>query len=301
MISFGCSDEIEEILSEIFKAVPDADKEYTCELVGDLLSDPDIVPLYFTTAEGCLLVRIFEGEYKFLYPIALCDGADPICAVSEIRAYAVKEEIPLVFTDVPSEDVGGLVPLFRHLNIDSEDYSNSSYTVRALNEIAMLDSHPELTVDGDFGLLLLSESDDGDYTRLCMDEETNRYWGYDYKKDEPNPDLTYFRKVAESEFNQNRAICFAVKHKGRFVGEATLYAFDFMGGCECAVRILPEHRRRGYALLALEMLKEAAKKCGIIYLRASVDENNFASIAMTSKLFEEVSREGGKVKFEAEL
>ena len=67
------------------------------------------------------------------------------------------------------------------------------------------------------------------------------------------------------------------------------------------MRILPEHRRKGYAIQALRMLKVIAKRMGLVNLGAMVDENNTSSIAMTEKMFREIGREAGRVKFSIKL
>ena len=52
------------------------------------------------------------------------------------------------------------------------------------------------------------------YNRLCLDDERNKYWGYDYRDDEPSPDYDYFLSVAESDFKTRTAANFAVRLKG---------------------------------------------------------------------------------------
>ena len=165
----------------------------------------------------------------------------------------------------------------------------------------MIDEIPSYT--GYFGVSLtpFTPDDDEGYARLCMDEETNKYWGYDYSKDEAEPEVSYFRQVAEAEFDRSTALCLAVRYKNTFVGEATLYYFDLMGGCECAVRILPEFRRMGYGGEALKLLKTIAKRMGIKYLRAAVYLRNEASVRMTEKHIPEIDRDDKQVTYQGKL
>ena len=299
MISFKILTEeaLESLLQEINEAIPDADMTYASDNLHLLLEDEEDTEYAVSHSHGCLLIRVYDDEYSFIYPLPLCDGADKLLAAMEIRAYAVKEEIPLVYTDVRAEDLGTLLPKFRHINIDTHDSKNRFYVVRVMSEIALLDEMPEYYGYFGVGLTPLTEEDDADYTRLCTDRESNKHWGYDYSEDEPDPSPTYFRESAECEFYRGVALCLAVRAEDVFVGEATLYYFDLLGGCECAVRILPEFRRKGYATHALRLLKTMGKRLGLINLSAQVDVNNAASVAMTGKVLPEVDRDDKTVRF----
>ncbi len=290
-----------DLLKEIRLDDPLADADLASDNLDMLLSNESDTEYAVSKALGCLLVRIFDGEYKFMYPLSLSGGAKPADAVMEIRAYAVKEEIPLVFSSVPSRSLGSLARKFRHLNIDAEDRRCRYYTVRIMNELSLLDEIP--TVVGASGITLtpITPEDDADYTRLCADKDTNALWGYDYSRDEPEPDSSYFRESAEEEFCRSAALCLAVRHKGVFIGEAVLYYFDMLGGCDCAVRLLPEFRRKGHATRALRCLRALAKGMGLLTLGASVDIHNEASIRMTKKVLPEVSRDEKTVKFRCKL
>ena len=303
MISFKILTEEskEEILNSVFENIPDADKVFATDNLTLLLEDEDDTEYAVSSAHGCLLIRVFDDEYSFIYPIPLCDSADKLSAAMEIRAYVVKEEIALVYTDVRAHDVGELVTKFRHVNIDSSDKLNRFYTIRVMSELMLLDEQPEYTGFRGISVSPLTPEDDEDYFRLCSDNESNRFWGYDYSQDEPDPDISYFREVSEGEFCRGVALSLAVRSMGKFVGEATLYYFDLMGGCECAVRILPEYRRMGYGTETLRVLGTLVKRMGLTHLKASVDKNNSASIAMTEKFFPMIEEIDGQVKFDRKL
>lgn len=303
MISFKILTEErrKELLDDIEIAVPGADFHLVEKNFDYFIANGDDVEYAVSQSHGCLLFRVFDGEYGFMYPLPLRPDADPTAAAAEICAYAVKEEIPLVYLDAEAEDLGGLLPMFRHANIDAADRENRFFTVRVMSEAALLDEIPYLSGDGAVELTPITEDDDPIYARLCKDKDTNRYWGYDYSKDEPNPTDAYFRETAEAEFCRGVAICLAVRVNGSFAGEATLYAFDLRGGCECAVRLLPAFRHKGYATEALTMLRELASELGLAYLCATVYSENEASVRLTKKVLDEQSREGGIVKFKSKL
>jgi RimJ/RimL family protein N-acetyltransferase len=187
------------------------------------------------------------------------------------------------------------------MNIDAADENNRFFTVRVMSEAALLDEMPEIEGDHGVSLTPLLPSDDEIYARLCKDEDTNRYWGYDYSQDEPNPTDSYFRENVEGEFYRGISVCLAVRVNEVFAGEAILYSFDLLGGCECAVRLLPAFRRKGYATESLEMLKELARHMGLTSLSATVSKENNASIHMTGKCLPEVESDDKNVRFRAEL
>ena len=301
MISFKILTEesAEALFDEISSAITDIDDEFLSGNIDMMLDDESEYAL--SHSNGCLLIRIFDGEYSFAYPIAMVDDADPMSAVEEIRLYAIKEEIPLVLCDVPAEELGSLLPKFRHANVDATDPDNECYTVRIMSEAAMLDDVPIVNGPAAVCLTPITKADDELYFTLATDPDTNKYWGYDYREDEPNPEKAYFRENSYAEFSRCSAISLAVRVNGEFAGEATLYSFDLLGGSECAVRLLPSFRGHGYATRALNLLKRLAKNMGLVYLMATVDQENIASQKMTEKCLDEVSRTDSKVKYRTEL
>ena len=304
MISFKILTEQvkDDLLKQIKRVAPEADLTFASDNMTLLLEgDDDEIEYAVAYAHGCLLVRIYDGEYLFMYPQKLTDSADTIAAAMEIRAYAMKEEIPLVYCDVRRGDVGALATCFRHLTIDSDDPKDRFYTIRVSNELMLMDEEPSCFGFRGVALTPLKPSDDEDLFRLCTDRATNAHWGYDYSADEPNPTESYFREVSEEEFRRGAALSLGVRAASCFVGEVTMYYFDCQGGCECAVRILPEHRGRGYATEALRALRTLAKKMGLVHLYATVASANKASVALCEKIFNYSDNVGQNVKFTANL
>lgn len=304
MISFKILTEQvkDDLLKQIKRVTPDADITFASDNMTLLLEGEDEDIEYAVThVHGCLLVRIFDGEYLFMYPLRLSESSDPLAAAMEIRAYAVKEEIPLVYCDVPRAAVGGLATSFRHLTVDSDDPKDRFFTLRVSNELDLMDEEPSCFGYLGVALTPLKPSDDESYFRLCTDRATNAHWGYDYSADEPNPTKSYFREVAEEEFRRGAALSLAVRAQQVFVGEVTLYYFDFKGGCECAVRILPEYRGKKYATEALRALRTLARRMGLVYLYATVSSQNKSSIGLCEKMFNTSESVGQNIKFTARL
>ena len=267
----------EEIRKNLLLSIPEADGEYLEEILDSFDLDGEC-EFAISSFSGCLLIRVFDMGYSFIYPVEISDGADALSAIEEIRAYSVREDIPLCFTDVPSEALGDLLPLFRHANIDAADSFGESYTVRIISEASAIDRLPEIFVDDEITLDTLGEEDDSKYATLCRDKETNKFWGYDDLADCDSADDSYFREVAESEFSRGIAISFAIRYKGSFAGEATVYQFDHKGSAQCAIRVLPEMRGRKIASRTLFALVNYGEKIGLVRICATVMPENEASV-----------------------
>jgi len=285
MISFKLlSDEnFGEIIDSVIAIIPEADREEIEEILFSFSDCSDgSLEVAVSAAHGCMLLRIFDAEYLFPYPIALTDTADALAAADEIRLYSIKEEIPLTFIDVPSEELSGLLSLFRYTAIEAEDFERDSYTVRTQSEIGRLDDIPSLS-DGEISLNALSGADIKDYARLSNDKKLNKYWGYDYSDDAPDADDEYFIRTAYEEFTREVTLTLAVRYSEKFVGEAVIYAPDLQGGAECAIRLLPEYQGRGIGSIALALLIKMAEKIGLSNLHARVMNENKASLALFEK------------------
>lgn len=292
MLSFTpiTNETADELIEYITKQLPEADGEYVEEIICSFLDDEECECAAAPSC-GCLALRVFEDGYSFIFPVAVCDEADPIRVIDQIREYSIKEEIPLVFTDVPSEALGDLLPIFRHANIDAADFEAETYTVRIISEAQALDSLPTIRVDDEITLAPMSEIDDAAYATLCRDKDTNAFWGFDDLADCDSPEDKYFREVAEGEFSRGVAISLAIRYKGRFAGEATLYHFDYLGDCQCAIRVLPEMRNRAIASRTLGALLRFGEGIGLTSLSSTVMAENKASIALCKKHLDEIVSE----------
>ena len=248
-------------------------------------------------AFGCLIVRICDnGEYLFSYPYPLTESADEAGAVEEIALYARREGLPIVFIDVPRESLPVLMMGFRHADIDAEDENADSYRVTVKSECSLIKKAPRAT-HGEVTLRELCDEDRDAYARICLDAENNKYWGYDFREDDPDADADFFMSTAKNERAIGTAISFAVLSDGVFVGEAALYDFDCRGGAEFAVRILPEYQGRGLSRDILLATFDICREIGLMRLYAEVFSENKPSIAFCSRDMEIISDDGGRVVF----
>lgn len=301
MISFKLysSECSRELMREVELSSVCPDREIITEAFG-MLEDMDDSGIECAVAcfAGCLLIRIFTDEYSFVYPIALSDNSDELSAVNEIRLYSIKEEIPLVICDVPEECADALAEVFANAEI-TLDEELDTLTLRALSEIMLTEGLPDVA-DGDISLSPLERLTDSEsYERLSTDEKNNEFWGYNYLEDGLTPEELI--GVAERERERGVALSLAVRERGELIGEAVLYAFDLLGGCECALRLLPEKQGKGIGKTALGLLLGLAEAIGLRRIYAVVSLQNAPSLRLFEKFAIDKEEREKTVKYSLRL
>ena len=131
----------------------------------------------------------------------------------------------------------------------------------------------------------LRKADIPAYSALCLDDDRNRWWGYDYRTDLGDKPLTdtYFYDDARADFAARRALNFAVRLKGKLIGEVVLYRPDFRGGFEQGCRIAPEYAGHGYGTEAFAAAADwALYHLGLQRVVAKCFKENEASRRMLS-------------------
>lgn len=289
----------EDILSSVSPEL----REYLLELLLsalEFISESPDCELGACVASDCLIIRIYDGaEYYFYAPFMLSCDADFLGAVRAVGEYSVKEEIPLVFTDVDEEMLEAIESLFLHVNAEFDEYSDA-YRVEIFNELMLAKKLPRLENNGVL-LTTLDKNDAKEYKRLATDEKTNEYWGYDYRADNREPDDEYFYLTALADLERGASVSFALRYDDKFIGEAVIQAFDLTGGADVALRLLPEYRGKGLGALSLRLLLSAAGDLGLKRLTASVFTENAASVALFSKYMKPSEPRDGKIGFTLDL
>lgn len=163
------------------------------------------------------------------------------------------------------------------------------------NELSNLDAIPTLTTDR-LTLTPLTEADKAVYAALCLDDARNRWWGYDFRPDyDGTPYEDYFLTVAQNDFARRRAVNFAVRLDGKFIGEAVLYRFDCRGSAELGCRIAPDFAGHGYGTEAFAAAADwALYRLHLSRVVAKCYRENEASYKMLSSC---MRRTGGDETF----
>ena len=299
MISFKVikPDNVEEIGKIYGDGLSPAELDSLLQIAGLYVSEEDSdVEFAISVSSGCAIIRVFDmGRYLFLYPYEFLEDAVIENAIIAVSEYAMREELPLVFSDVPPESLCSFVG-FRHINIDAEDSECQSYRVKIKTECDLISEIPEIDA-GRVKLNAITKSDIPDYARLCKSENVNKYWGYDYREDANEPSDEYFFEIARRDFDLGLSLSLAIREKEKFVGEAILYAFDGRGGAEFAIRLLPEAMGKGLGRESVRAVFLLAESIGLCSLSAKVLSENFPSHAMLRPLMEAVTLNDGSTLY----
>lgn len=149
-------------------------------------------------------------------------------------------------------------------------------------------------------LTALGEGDRDAYNALCLDDQRNRWWGYDYRKDLQG-ELTadYFLAVAQADFARRLAVNFAVRLDGQLIGEAVLYNGDWRGTMELGCRIAPAYAGHGYGREAFTAAAEwALYRLGLARVMAKCFRENEASYQMLSSCMRQAGEDETYFYFE---
>lgn len=269
----------------------------------DMTLDDEDGEIAVAISSGCFLIRIYqEGNgYSFMCPIPISDGASIYDASEEIRKYAIKQEIPVVFIDVYEDDLSEVCEPFRFTEPEAMDEDGSTFCVTAYTEADCLEELP--TIEGEKATLSpLSEDDIPEYARLCRHPDVNKLYGNDYRDDYgTDADDEEFFLRANSEFYRGISITLAIRYEGKLAGEAAIFAFDYVGGAKIAIRLLPEFWGKGLGSDALRMMLDLAREIDIKRLSTAVKKENAPSITMTGKYMKYKCDEGDTAIFEIEF
>ncbi len=279
-------------IAQIDKASSD---EYVKEVLASFSDalDEGVEVAYTVFGEHLFIRLCADGEYSFVYPIALTDKPSDSEALLKLSEYAKKEEIPLVICSIPPECIDIAAETYKHTR---EYFDGECYAVSVISECSLLDEEPSIT-DGVITLAPLNDSDISAYADICLDNELNKYWGYDPTDDPEAEDREYFYLSAKRGFELGVALTLGVYLGGELIGDGALWGFDLVGGCEIAFRIKREYQGRGFGRRTMELLIKLADSMEIDTLYARVDEKNSPSAALLSRRFTEYSRDGGKIYY----
>lgn len=290
---------------EMLDTLGGEEKKFALEIIESFRDEDLEIPSAFSVTDGAMLVRAyFQGDFYFTYPIMLSDSADISAAIDKTLRYAMLEAITPTFECVPRE---GLDLFFdngyRHLVINKSQFdpSDETYSVTVRNEEMISPFYPEGEYE-DITLFPLVDEDFRDYARLCRDVENNKYWGYDYREDfEADVPDEIFLKNAKKDYATHSSVALSVKKESTFLGEALISCFDFKGGADISIRLLPEYHGKGYGKKTLFALLEICRGLGLRVAYARVFNENLPSIALFSSLADGEKEKDGVTVFDFKL
>lgn len=133
----------------------------------------------------------------------------------------------------------------------------------------------------------IEERDKNSYQKLYLDDELNKWWGYDYREDlngnEPTED--YFFNFQNSLKKEKEEYDFAVKKDGDLIGELALHNFDYFGGVEIGFRFFKEYQGNGFAYeSATALINYCKTTLGAKAIKAKCLKENLPSKRLIEKL-----------------
>ena len=140
----------------------------------------------------------------------------------------------------------------------------------------------------------IEEKDKETYLKLYLDDELNKFWGYDYREDlgENKPSADYFYNFQKSLKNKKEEFSFAVRLNEEMIGELVLHNFDFFGGVEMGFRFFKDFQKKGYAIESASALKDyALEVLGAKKLKSRCFKENLPSKKIIERLGLKIKKE----------
>lgn len=161
------------------------------------------------------------------------------------------------------------------------------YYFEVLNNLDLINKIPTIKVNTDILIKELEKEDKEKYKNLVIDDEYNKYWGYDYKTDlkENKPTGDYFCNSLIDDINNKESFSFMIYYKNNFAGEIVLYNLDNDNSCEIGYRLVKQYTKLGIMSSSLKVfINYLFKDLKISKLRVKAYKENTPSINIINLL-----------------
>ena len=227
------------------------------------------------------------------------EGVYPTMAQEFVKTFAV-DGVKYVNREEDCGDIGLRISKLQYQPIEVKEKNFlTAYTLFGKINSPVLLQTERLTITEIF------ESDKIDYCRLYLDDDLNKWWGYDFREDlcgeMPSPD--YFFNFQNKLKEKKEEFSFAVKRDGKMVGELVLHNFDFFGGVEMGFRFFKDCQGKGYAIESASTLKEyVSQTLGAKKIKSRCFKENVASAKLIGRLgLKKITEDQTHYFFETEL
>lgn len=178
------------------------------------------------------------------------------------------------------------------LRFSKEDYHPifmyDKYLLMVTNNLDVLNKIPHLEINEDLYLDELNEENKEEYAKLNLDDERNKYWGYDYRSDLKEgevADADYFYNSVREDFKNRSCFVFAIYYQNKLAGEVVAYNLKEDNSCEIGYRLFKEFEGKNIAYLSvnkvLVFLKNYVK---IRYFSIKSFKENKKSLSLIERL-----------------
>ena len=237
-----------------------------------------------------LIVHIEKALVKY-------DGVYPLMAQEFAKAFG--QEVKFINREEDCGDDGLRISKLQYRPIDIKE--KNLVSVKTLFDKI---SSPVIVQAQNLAITDILESDKDRYCELYMDDELNKWWGYDYREDlgEEAPSPDYFFAFQQKLKDKKEEYALAVKKDGVMIGELVLHNFDFFGGVEIGFRFFSEYQGKGYATISATALMDYSKTVlGAKKLKTRCFKENKPSFNLINRLcFKQVREDNTHYYFEKE-
>ncbi len=210
---------------------------------GYIVSDDEIVSMSIGERRGeTLIIHVEKALLKYR-------GAYPL-TYNEFVKHNATSDITKINRQDDSGDLGLRTSKTQYKPIKLE---NKNYVI--------IDSPmPKIkkpTLKGERVLLDgITKADTEAYFKLNTLRGNNKWWGYDYKKDNNNPSVDYFYKSQLKDFKNLKNLSLAIRDKKTkvMIGEVILYKFSYDKKVEIGIRLFKKYQNKGFALESLKLI-----------------------------------------------
>ena len=262
--------------------------------LGGLL-DVDGKVVAFSIGEimgNTLIVHIEKALKKY-------DGVYPTMAQEFAKAF-VTDGVKLINREEDCGDNGLRISKLQYQPVEVKEKNFlTAYTLIEKIKPPVILNTERLTVTE------ISEKDKEDYFRLYVDDQLNKWWGYDYREDlgDGLPTPEYFYNFQNQLKEKKEEYSFAVKSNGKMVGELVLHNFDVFGGVEMGFRFFKDCQGKGFATESALILKDYVKNVlGAKVLKSRCFKQNIPSANLIGRIgLKKVREDDTHYYFESEI
>lgn len=245
------------------------------QLAGAIFVDGKVVALSVGEVVGdTLIVHVEKGlvEYSGVYPTMAQEFA---------RAFAV-DNVKYINRE---EDCG-------NLGLRTSKTQYQPIEIKRKNAVVVKTLFDKLLPSIELSTQRLTiteirEQDKKRYAELYLDDQLNKWWGYDYREDldGEEPSEEHFFNFQQKMKDKKEEYSFAVRENGVMIGELVLHNFDYYGGLEMGFRFFKDCQGKGYAIESASRLKEYAfDELGAVRLKSRCFKQNAPSRKLIERL-----------------
>lgn len=268
-LSDGAKDECERLNDYL-------DNMFSLGQVGGYLSvDNKIIAISIGEAVGQTLIVHIE---KALIEYA---GAYPTMASEFAKAFAT-ENVKFINREEDCGEIGLRTSKLQYQPIEVKD--KNKVVVKTLFDKIL---SPVWLKTERLTITDICEKDKESYAKLYLDDDLNKWWGYDYREDlngeKPTPEHFYAFQQTMKRVKEEYAL--AVKKDGQMIGELVLHNFDYFGGVEMGFRFFKECQGKGYAVESASALRDYCfNTLGAITVKSRCYKENLPSAKLIGRL-----------------